>query len=160
MFCLNFQKTDSQENVIIPSDLLGETGSKFGSSSLPIYSDSIFSTQEIVKRVFKRPVGLFFFLSLAFYFYFYFAFVIQMSESKLCCGACHPRFVQVSYFVYMSEVIREHSCTSSSTGELGLPLPVLARLLIPRQMVGSVQAVQCVDVLWLWGCALQQGLPA
>lgn len=60
MFCLNFQKTDSQENVIIPSDLLGETGSKVGSSSLPVYSDSIFSTQDIVKRVSKGVWAFFF----------------------------------------------------------------------------------------------------
>lgn len=46
-----------------------------------------------------------------------------------------PQVCTVSYFVCMSEVIREHNCTSSSTGELGLPLPGLGRLLIPRQMV-------------------------
>lgn len=156
MFCLNFQKTDSQENVIIPSDLLGETGSKFGSSSLPVYSDSIFSTQDIVKRVSKGVWTFFFYLDFSFSLsFFLFAFVIQMSQSKLCCGACHPKFVQVSYFVYMSEVTREHSCTSSSTGELGLPLPALGRDSSSPDRWFSAGGPVCG---WLWGAVFSKAV--
>lgn len=138
-FASSLQKTDSQENIIIPSDLLGETGNKSGCSSSAIYSDSIFPFKRLLKG-FPMVCG--------FFVLFLFFCICNLDVSKSIMLWClPPQVCTVSYFVYMSEVIRTQWHIFQHRGTWYAPARAGQSLLILSQAVPySVQAGPCTCI--------------